>query len=228
MKKISLLAVTTAIMVMLAGCGGEANNKENASNANANTNANATLEPVTASNNGADDGADDGAEETDPADEQEAEVAPEPEAEPEPEPEPEPEAELTYAPGDKFVVGDWEITLDSFEFNQKVSDDYFSSSADEGNKFLVLHFSLTNNGKEAENFANMFGGISLKAIYKGDYEYGATMTMINGDLHGDSVKPLATKKGFIVFETPDQVADSTESLQVLIKDGKDQAKLTLR
>ena len=43
--------------------------------------------------------------------------------------------EASNKPGEKFTLGDWEIVLDSFEFDQKVSADMFSSSADEGNKF---------------------------------------------------------------------------------------------
>ena len=76
-------------------------------------------------------------------------------------------------------MGNWEVVLDSFEFNQKVSDTYFSSSADEGNKFLVLNYTVTNEGTEADNFTSMIGGVEMKAIFKDKYEYKYTITMIS-------------------------------------------------
>ncbi len=76
----------------------------------------------------------------------------------EPAQEPEEPAEASLKVGDKFNLSDWEIVLDSFEFNQQVSDDYFSSSADEGNKFLILNYTVTNQGTEADSFTAMLGG----------------------------------------------------------------------
>lgn len=135
--------------------------------------------------------------------------------------------EVSNKPGEKFALGDWEVVLDSFEFDQKVSADMFSSSADEGNKFLILNYTVTNNGKEAKDFTSIIGGVSMKAIFKEEYEYNYTVTMIDGDLGTGSIKPLATKSGFVVIEVPDSVADSKESLVVKLED-KDKAQITLR
>ncbi|GIP05994.1 DUF4352 domain-containing protein [Paenibacillus lautus] len=135
--------------------------------------------------------------------------------------------EVSNKPGEKFTLGDWEVVLDSFEFDQKVSADMFSSSADEGNKFLILNYTVTNNGKEAKDFTSIIGGVSMKAIFKEEYEYNYTVTMIDGDLGTGSIKPLATKSGFVVIEVPDSVADSKESLVVKLED-KDKAQITLR
>ncbi|REK74170.1 DUF4352 domain-containing protein [Paenibacillus paeoniae] len=146
----------------------------------------------------------------------------------EPTPEPTPEPETTYAPGEKFTFGDWEVNLESFAFDQKVTDKYMSSSADEGNKFLVLNFALTNNGTSAAQFKSMFDGVSIKAIFKDNYEYNTSMTMIDGDLSNESVKPLSTKKGFIVVEVPDSVAEAGDSLVLQLSLDKEEAKITLR
>lgn len=130
-------------------------------------------------------------------------------------------------PGEKFTLEDWEIVLDSFEFNEKVSDGMFSSSADEGNKFLVLNYTVTNNGKEAKDFTAMFGGVKMKAVFKGEYEYDYTITMIDGDMSSGSIKPLASKTGFVVMEVPDSVAESDESLIVKLEQGE-KAEIALR
>ena len=135
--------------------------------------------------------------------------------------------EVSNKPGEKFTLGDWEVVLDSFEFDQKVSADMFSSSADEGNKFLILNYTVTNNGKEAKDFTSIIGGVSMKAIFKEEYEYNYTVTMIDGDLGTGSIKPLATKSGFVVIEVPDSVADSKESLVIKLED-QDKAQITLR
>lgn len=135
--------------------------------------------------------------------------------------------EVSNKPGEKFALGDWEVVLDSFEFDQKVSADMFSSSADEGNKFLILNYTVTNNGKEAKDFTSIIGGVSMKAIFKEEYEYNYTVTMIDGDLGTGSIKPLASKSGFVVIEVPDSVAESKESLVVKLED-KDKAQITLR
>lgn len=208
-KKTWVMAVLTA-MLMVSACGGT--NGETAKPANE---AAAKSEVEAAASNNA------------------AETAAEPEqeneAEAEPEPEVEPEAEQTaYAPGDTFTLGKWEITLDSYEMSQEVSSDLFTSSADDGNKFLVLNYTVTNNGTEADSFTAMFGGMNMKAYFKDKYEYGYTITMLDNDLSYGSVKPLASKSGFVVIEVPDTVAESTESLVVKLEQDGDKAQITLR
>lgn len=86
---------------------------------------------------------------------------------------------------------------------------------------------VTNNGKEAKDFTSIIGGVSMKAIFKEEYEYNYTVTMIDGDLGTGSIKPLATKSGFVVIEVPDGVADSKESLVIKLED-QDKAQITLR
>ena len=146
----------------------------------------------------------------------------------EPAQEPEEPAEASLKVGDKFNLSDWEIVLDSFEFNQQVSDDYFSSSADEGNKFLILNYTVTNQGTEADSFTAMLGGVEMKAIFNDKYEYKYTVTMIDKDLSNESVKPLASKTGFVVMEVPDTVAQSEDSLVLKLAQDEDKATITLR
>ncbi|MNH92922.1 Telomeric repeat-binding factor 2 [compost metagenome] len=143
----------------------------------------------------------------------------------EPTKEPEEPKEVAYKVGDKFNLGNWEVVLDSFEFNQKVSDEYFSSSADEGNKFLILNYTVTNEGTEADNFTSMIGGVEMKALFQDKYEYTYTITMIDKDLSKESIKPLSSKTGFVVMEVPDTVAKSEDGL--ILKLAKDKAKATI-
>ncbi|KOR87537.1 DUF4352 domain-containing protein [Paenibacillus solani] len=203
MRKASLGILLVALLLLVTACGDAASTSTGTQNANAavkdqGTEANANKE-------------------------QTGEAVAE-----EPAKEPEAPKEVAYKTGDKFKLGDWEVVLDSFEFNKKISDEYFSSSADEGNKFLILNYTVTNEGTEADNFTSMIGGVDMKAVFQDKYEYKYTITMIDKDLSNESIKPLSSKTGFVVMEVPDTVATSEDSLILKLEDDKDKATINLR
>ncbi|MDQ0175986.1 DUF4352 domain-containing protein [Bacillus chungangensis] len=130
--------------------------------------------------------------------------------------------------GEVFNYKDWEVKLDSFEFNQTVSSDMFESSADEGNKFLVLRFTVTNKGTKADSFTDTIGGTQIKAMYNEKYEYEKLTTLLTSDLSAQNVQPLATGNGFVVIEMPDNVVEASESIDVFIGEGKEIVKIKIR
>ncbi|MCM3041441.1 DUF4352 domain-containing protein [Paenibacillus motobuensis] len=203
MRKTSLGILLLALLLLVTACGGTASTSTGTQNANTSVKDQGPAENA----NNEQSGDVDTAEETK---------------------EPEEPKEVVYKVGDKFNLGNWEVVLDSFEFNQKVSDTYFSSSADEGNKFLVLNYTVTNEGTEADNFTSMIGGVEMKAIFKDKYEYKYTITMIDQDLSKESVKPLSSKTGFVVMEVPDEVAKSEDALILKLAKDKDNATINLR
>ncbi|MHA7962976.1 DUF4352 domain-containing protein [Paenibacillus sp. CAU 1782] len=202
MKKFMLLNVVLLVALVLTACGGTEKN-EGAGNKNNTANSSVVQE------------------------ESGETPSEEPAEQPTEEPVVEEVKEQSYAVGDTFALGDWEVVLDSFTFDQKVKDQYFSSSADEGNKFIVLNYTVKNNGKQAAEFTSMFGGVSMKALFQGEYEYSYTITMIDGDL-SDSIKPLSSLTGFVVIEVPDVVAESPDSLVINLDQDGDKAQITLR
>lgn len=203
MRKTSLGVLLLALLLTVTACGGAASTPTGTQNTNT------SVKEQSPAENG--------------NEEQTGAAAAEEPTEPAKEPE-----EAVYKVGDKFNLGDWEVVLDSFEFNQKVSDTYFSSSADEGNKFLVLNYTVTNEGTEADKFTAMSRGVGMKAIFKDKYEYKYTITMIDQDLSNESIKPLASKSGFVVMEVPDTVAESPDSLILKLEKDKDKATINLR
>lgn len=203
MRKTSLGILFLALLLLVTACGGAASTSTGTQNANTAIKNQGTAENANNKQTG------------------EAVAA-------EPAEEPEAPKEVAYKAGDKFKLGDWEVVLDSFEFNQKVSDDYFSSSADEGNKFLILNYTVTNEGTEADNFTSMIGGVDMKAVFQDKYEYKYTITMIDKDLSKESIKPLSSKTGFVVMEVPDTVATSEDSLILKLEENKDKATINLR
>lgn len=203
MRKTSLGVLLLALLLLVTACGGAASTSSGTQNANTSVKDQGTAENVNNEQKG------------------EADTA-------EPAKEPEKPEEVAYKVGDKFKLGNWEVVLDSFEFNQKVSDEYFSSSADEGNKFLILNYTVSNEGTEADNFTSMIGGVEMKAIFKDKYEYKYTITMIDKDLSNESIKPLSSKTGFVVMEVPDEVAKSKDGLILKLAKDKDKATINLR
>lgn len=203
MRKTSLGVLLLALLLLVTACGGAASTSSGTQNANTSVKDQGTAENVNNEQKG------------------EADTA-------EPAKEPEKQEEAAYKVGDKFKLGNWEVVLDSFEFNQKVSDEYFSSSADEGNKFLILNYTVSNEGTEADNFTSMIGGVEMKAIFKDKYEYKYTITMIDKDLSNESIKPLSSKTGFVVMEVPDEVAKSKDGLILKLAKDKDKATINLR
>lgn len=201
MRKTSLGVLLLALLLLVTACGGAASTSSGTQNANTSVKDQGTAENVNNEQKG------------------EADTA---------EPAKEPEKEVAYKVGDKFKLGNWEVVLNSFEFNQKVSDEYFSSSADEGNKFLILNYTVSNEGTEADNFTSMIGGVEMKAIFKDKYEYKYTITMIDKDLSNESIKPLSSKTGFVVMEVPDEVAKSKDGLILKLAKDKDKATINLR
>lgn len=206
LRKASLGILLMALLLLVTACGGAASTPPEAPKADT------TAQDQGAANNSSNAGS-----------KQAEEVVTE-----EPVQEPEEPAEVSLKVGDKFNLSDWEIVLNSFEFNQQVSDDYFASSADEGNKLLILNYTVTNQGTEADSFTAMIGGVEMKAYFNDKYEYNYTITMINKDLSNESVKPLASKTGFVVIEVPDIVAQSEDGLVLKLAQDEDKATITLR
>ncbi|WP_411343809.1 DUF4352 domain-containing protein [Paenibacillus sp. WLX1005] len=136
--------------------------------------------------------------------------------------------ETVYKVGQTFTLGDWEVKLASFKFAQKVTDDFMSSSAEEGNKFLILNYKITNKGTQADTFTAMIGGVQMHAMFQDKYEYPYTVTMINGDLSSGNINPLSSKSGFVVMEVPDAVAKSKDSLVLNLEDDDATATIQLR
>lgn len=200
MRKTSLGILLMALLLLVTACGGTASTSTGAQNANT------SVKDQGSANN-----------------EQSGDAVAE-----EPTKEPEAPKDVAYKTGDKFTLGNWEVVLDSFEFNQKVSDEYFSSSTDEGNKFLVLNYTVTNQGTEADNFTSLIGGVEMKALFQDKYEYTYTVTMIDKDLSNENIKPLSSKTGFVVMEVPDTVATSEDALILKLAKDKDKATINLR
>ncbi len=130
--------------------------------------------------------------------------------------------------GETFKLKDWDVTLESFEFNKKVEKDIMSSEAEEGNKFLILNFKVVNNGTEADQLMKPREGVKLKAVYNDKYTYDDLITLVSGDLHLEDVRPLSTVEGFAVVTMPDNVVEATESIDLYLEKNGSKVRINIR
>lgn len=134
----------------------------------------------------------------------------------------------TLAVGEKFTLKDWDVTLESFEFNKSVKDNIMSSSTEDGNKYLILRLNVTNNGTTGDDFIKMIGGVSIKAVYNDKYEYQNSITLIDGDLAKKKIQPLSNVKGFTVIKVPDKVVEGPEGIDVIFQNDGQKAQVKIR
>lgn len=128
---------------------------------------------------------------------------------------------------------DWSVVVTNVEIlDTIIADEYFAYNADEGNKYLKVDCTVTNNGKKANNFLSSItlnDDVSAKLLYQTDYEYSATYLISHrDDLHDSVINPLANKSGIIVFSIPESVASSNEELILIFKVGNESIKFKVK
>ena len=134
--------------------------------------------------------------------------------------------------GEAGVLGDWGITASDAQYLDSIPDGYGSFSPDDGNKYLVVSISVTNNGKSASNFLPSFGmnnDVRAKILYGDGYEFSTTQLLgYSRNLHNESLNPLSTKEGDVVFEIPNNIADSSEELILCFSAGNSELNIKIR
>ena len=134
------------------------------------------------------------------------------------------QSESAYAIGDKVTVGNWEITVESFDVKDQVPASYGSFKPDSGNKYVVVNLEVKNNGSSMETFwpTVSFGKDYVKAIIAyGEYTFSSSQLLGHeDDLHDTALNPLSSKKGIIAFSVAEEAAISGELQLKIIEGGK--------
>ncbi len=134
--------------------------------------------------------------------------------------------------GDAVTLGNWEITVDSVEVKDKImaAGGYGSYTPDKGNKYVVIHMTVKNTGKEMDSFLPSFSSVNdvrADVLYQDDYSFSASQLLgESDDLHDSSVNPLSQKTGYIAFEIAEDAANSGE-LELRLTQGEDEARIAL-
>lgn len=128
---------------------------------------------------------------------------------------------------EEVEVGDWIATMTGYSFEDEWSDGFLTYSAGDGNKYLLVNLTVTNNGTKANTFVTKYyaydGDIKAKIYYQDKYEYQINnfMGSVGDDLSSLSIKPLETKEGSLIFKVPDAVASEDGSVTMELTLNKD-------
>lgn len=134
--------------------------------------------------------------------------------------------------GNTAEIGSWSVSVTSFEYSTRIDNGYSYFSPDDGNQYAVVSMTVTNNGTSSATFWPSFSlgdDISGIIVYDGKYEYSSTQLLAyDDDLHDESMNPLTTASGVIVFEVPETVVNGEGALTITISAGSDSATFSLR
>lgn len=131
--------------------------------------------------------------------------------------------------GSKINAGGFDINFNKFEFSYDVlpkntSSFYTHYEADKGKVYYHIAMDLKNNNKQ-----NIGGDKILEAelVYKDDYKYQGFVVLDKTDDSGfdyaniTSIKPLEKRGIRILFDLPEEIETSKDSVEINIKiDGK--------
>lgn len=139
----------------------------------------------------------------------------------------------TYNIGDSVALKDWEITVTDFKIVDSISANYGTFSPDEeGNKYAQVFVSVTNNGKQADNFLPSYGygdDVNAKLLYGNGYEFSATNLLgYSNEMHDSTINPLSSKSGEIAFNISGVVANSEDELLLQFNSGSDTIQFKVR
>ncbi len=142
-------------------------------------------------------------------------------------PSPEIEEKQYVNVGEVIKTKDWEITIDSAQFSQKVEapqqSGYFSNYyqvGDSDNTYLYVVLNCKNIST-LDMMADEVAGVNVK--YKNDYQYSSFSAMLDGQLgftytNITSIKPLTSDKIYYLSEMPKSIEDDTDSpIEIYIK-----------
>jgi len=125
--------------------------------------------------------------------------------------------------GETMAIGDWEVTLNAVEFVESVTEGMLVFGPDdEGQKMAVVELTVKNNGTGMETFLPVMKisdqDISVKLLYDGKFEYSFTHYLgLSGQLHMESLNPLASKTGTIIFDVVEEVESSGKPLHLIFE-----------
>lgn len=153
--------------------------------------------------------------------------------EPTPIPEPEPEHPSEFTIGDTAVIGNWEVTLNSFEFVDRIStSDFFGYTAAEGNQYLYAVVTVTNLDSAPRTFLPMLASgrdIAANVIYDDNFTFTRSRLMTyREDLEGRTTNPLAPTTGSVIFTVADRAVESDGSLTLRFFNNREEIFFVLR
>lgn len=135
--------------------------------------------------------------------------------------------------GDTVTFNNWDITLNSFEFTDRISTSgSFFYSPSEGNTYLYAVVTVTNRATGPRTFLPMFpsgSDIRTNIIYDDTFTFSRINLLTYREcLEGRSTNPLAPTTGSLIYSIADLAAQSDGSLILRLFNDRDEIVFTLR
>ncbi|WP_164473180.1 DUF4352 domain-containing protein [Clostridium sp. E02] len=134
--------------------------------------------------------------------------------------------------GESAKIGEWTVTVNNMQILDTVPDTYGQFNPDEGNKYLLITLTASNEGKKADTFLSTFpmeDDISAKVLFGDGYEFSQTNLLgYTKSIVSSSVNPLSSKEGNIAFKIPDSVGSSEDPLTLVFTCGNETLNFSIR
>jgi len=145
----------------------------------------------------------------------------------------EPSILISYEIGDTISINNWDVTLDSFEFVDNVTDGIMRFNPPDGNKYLYAIVTVTNMDSKPRTFLPLYPtstDIKVDLLYNNEFTFTITNLMAyNNQLDFmTQTNPLAPSTGALIFSIADSAVDSDELLCLRIISGKQEEHFRLK
>lgn len=123
-------------------------------------------------------------------------------------------------PAQTQTLDNWTITVNGFEFMDKIPSSWVTSFQTEDNsKFCIVNLSVTNSGTEQDTFVPILNVSDILIdckIEAGPYTYNNSALLgYREDLTNKVLNPLETANGILAFSFPNTVADDDSQLHLV-------------
>ena len=118
-----------------------------------------------------------------------------------------------------MTIDDWEVTLNSFDFRNRVSDGRWYFTPQDGNTFLYASFTVENLGNVPRVFNPRVARRNdiVTSISYGDVMFAEiSLAGYDAALLGRTISPLVSSTGSIVYTVAERVAQSDEPLTLVL------------
>jgi hypothetical protein len=142
--------------------------------------------------------------------------------------------EVPLTVGDTAVIGNWELTLNSFRFTNRVQSNRTEWRADEGNMLLYVSITVENMDTRPQTFSPRFPtwvGDDIRANILYDNTFTFARVRVSGYrncIDDRSTNPLTSTTGAVIFQVANRAANSDGLLELRFFNSNEEVNFVLR
>ncbi len=135
---------------------------------------------------------------------------------------------------ESITLGNFEVTYRSCQIQKEFDQGMFRYTADDGCQFVLGEFTVKNIGAQADSFMPMIYNTQEDVMVwitdsstEETYECFSSVG-VSGCVNGSTLEPGESKDGRLIFQLPDEVLQSTDSLYVVVSLGRQSVSYRLQ